>query len=153
MIEQGRIEFLEKKREEQFSSVGRERAEVEAQLEQLEEEANGGSIFEMLSQRDIPLSQSPLPDEYIVDCYCEGSVSPRYDDDDDAIEGAIEGIIEPEQENKESAPIESEVLTEDDFIKAYKKKQEENSLPSSMGMLGRGSSSLDEENDSMNQCN
>lgn len=153
MIEQGRIEFLEKKREEQFSSVGRERAEVEAQLEQLEEEANGGSIFEMLSQRDIPLSQSPLPDEYIVDCYCEGSVSPRYDDDDDAIEGAIEGIIEPEEENKESAPIESEVLTEDDFIKAYKKKQEENSLPSSMGMLGRGSSSLDEENDSMNQCN
>lgn len=108
----------------------------------------------MLSQRDIPLSQSPLPDEYIVDCYCEGSVSPRYDDDDDdVIEGAIEGIIEPEEENKESAPIESEVLTEDDFIKAYKKKQEENSLPSSMGMLGRGSSSLDEENDSMNQCN
>lgn len=80
-------------------------------------------------------------------------MSPRYDEDEGVIEGAIEGIIEPEEENKESVPIESEVLTEDDFIKAYKKKQEENSLPSSMGMLGRGSSPLVDESDSMNQCN
>ena len=55
------MEFLERKKEEQFLSMGREQAEVEEQLEQLEVEANGGSIFEMLSQRGI-LSQSPLPE-------------------------------------------------------------------------------------------
>ena len=63
MIEQSRIDFRERKQEEQSQLVGRERAEVEEQLEQLEEEAHGGSIIDMLNSRNISLSQSPLPDE------------------------------------------------------------------------------------------
>ena len=63
MIEQSRIDFRERKQEEQSQLVGRERAEVEEQLEQLEEEAQGGSIIDMLNSRNISLSQSPLPDE------------------------------------------------------------------------------------------
>ena len=71
MIEQSRIDFRERKQEEQSQLVGRERAEVEEQLEQLEEEAQGGSIIAMLNSRNISLSQSPLPDEYIelLSCY------------------------------------------------------------------------------------
>lgn len=63
MIEQSRIDFRVRKQEEQSQLVGRERAEVEQQLEELEEEAQGGSIIDMLNSRNISLSQSPLPDE------------------------------------------------------------------------------------------
>lgn len=135
MIEQGRVEFLEKKREEQFASVGRERAEVEAQMEQLEEEANGESIFEMLSKREIPLSQSPLPDELVlIDCLTF-RMSPRGEEEE--IEGAIEGIVPPAHEDE----LPGEVLTEADFIKAYKEKQDRDQFPSfnqSLQMPGMG---------------
>ena len=63
MIEQSRIDFRVRKQEEQSQLVGRERAEVEQQLEELEEEAQGGSIIDMLNSRNISLQQSPLPDE------------------------------------------------------------------------------------------
>ena len=63
MIEQSRIDFRVRKQEGQSQLVGRERAEVEQQIEELEEEAQGGSIIDMLNSRNISLSQSPLPDE------------------------------------------------------------------------------------------
>ena len=119
--------------------MDREQAEVEEQLEQLEVEANGGSIFEMLSQRGI-LSQSPLPEQMYSRLFSR--FSPR---EEEEIEGAIDGIVPPDTvENPNESNMEGEVVTEADVLRAYQEKQ--------LRKSGVSSPIPGELNEDMNRC-